>query len=53
MVVKLADQLVSREAFTHHDVNMLLGGKTVKKSINDLSTKYLKPLIGVELANFK
>ena len=53
MVVKLADQLVSREAFTHHDVNVLLGGKTVKKSINDLSTKYLKPLIGVELANFK
>ena len=54
MVVKLADQLVPREAFTHHDVNMLLRKKIQeKKSINDLSTRYLKPLIGVELANFK
>ena len=27
VVMKLADKLVSREAFTHHDVNLLLGGK--------------------------
>ena len=27
VVVKLADELVPREAFTHHDVNVLLRGK--------------------------
>ena len=27
VVVKLADELMSREAFTHQNVNLLLGGK--------------------------
>ena len=27
VIMKLADKLVPREAFTHHDVNMLLGEK--------------------------
>ena len=29
VVMKLADKLVSREAFAHHDVNLLLGGNIV------------------------
>ena len=29
VVMKLADKLVPREAFAHHDVNLLLGGNSV------------------------